>query len=182
MKRCESMAYFYSFSLCQMEYMSLHVLEHGFTYLCENQFSFVNISNLMYLFQIDKKQAPTAPPGLFFRHAGHRYLNPTYGILHTCDLSYAMVLYLLQFSGGRKILIFRGKVWQLIFILCRDKVVDFHWNASDSWTIVSVSDDGESTGGGGTLQVIRFALKLTYIRNQAILPYSHPWMLGLVWL
>lgn len=32
-------------------------------------------------------------------------------------------------------------------------MVDFHWNASDPWTIVSVSDDGESTGGGGTLQV-----------------------------
>ncbi|KAK6914755.1 WD40 repeat, partial [Dillenia turbinata] len=49
-----------------------------------------------------------SPPGLFFRHAGHR-----------------------------------------------DKVVDFHWNASDPWTIVSVSDDGESTGGGGTLQIWR---------------------------
>jgi len=35
----------------------------------------------------------------------------------------------------------------------RDKVVDFHWNASDPWTIVSVSDDCETTGGGGTLQV-----------------------------
>ena len=35
----------------------------------------------------------------------------------------------------------------------RDKVVDFHWNASDPWTIVSVSDDCGSTGGGGTLQV-----------------------------
>lgn len=32
--------------------------------------------------------------------------------------------------------------------------MDFHWNASDPWTIVSVSDDCESTGGGGTLQVI----------------------------
>lgn len=50
----------------------------------------------------------TSPPGLFFRHAGHR-----------------------------------------------DKVVDFHWNVSDPWTIVSVSDDGESTGGGGTLQIWR---------------------------
>jgi len=38
-------------------------------------------------------------------------------------------------------------------IICRDKVVDFHWNAYDPWTIVSVSDDCESTGGGGTLQV-----------------------------
>lgn len=41
-----------------------------------------------------------------------------------------------------------------IIYLLRDKVVDFHWNASDPWTIVSVSDDCETTGGGGTLQVI----------------------------
>ncbi|CAA0842097.1 WD-40 repeat-containing protein MSI4 [Striga hermonthica] len=34
----------------------------------------------------------------------------------------------------------------------RDKVVDFHWNAYDPWTVVSVSDDGERFGGGGTLQ------------------------------
>ncbi|XP_010242216.1 PREDICTED: WD-40 repeat-containing protein MSI4-like [Nelumbo nucifera] len=39
----------------------------------------------------------------------------------------------------------------------RDKVVDFHWNASDPWTIVSVSDDCESTGGGGTLQIWRMS-------------------------
>ncbi|KAG4945119.1 hypothetical protein JHK87_041126 [Glycine soja] len=52
-------------------------------------------------------KASNTPPGLFFRHAGHR-----------------------------------------------DKVVDFHWNASDPWTIVSVSDDCESSGGGGTLQEI----------------------------
>ncbi|WCJ39532.1 Transducin family protein / WD-40 repeat family protein [Euphorbia peplus] len=37
----------------------------------------------------------------------------------------------------------------------RDKVVDFHWNASDPWTIVSVSDDCERTSGGGTLQIWR---------------------------
>jgi hypothetical protein len=43
--------------------------------------------------------------------------------------------------------------WFLIYA-CRDKVVDFHWNSSDPWTIVSVSDDCESTGGGGTLQVL----------------------------
>ncbi|XP_015070445.1 WD-40 repeat-containing protein MSI4 [Solanum pennellii] len=54
------------------------------------------------------REDPTSPPGLFFRHAGHR-----------------------------------------------DKVVDFHWNVADPWTIVSVSDDGESTGGGGTLQIWR---------------------------
>ncbi|KAF9600977.1 hypothetical protein IFM89_014962 [Coptis chinensis] len=39
----------------------------------------------------------------------------------------------------------------------RDKVVDFHWNAADPWTIVSVSDDCESTGGGGTLQIWRMS-------------------------
>ncbi|MED6211073.1 WD-40 repeat-containing protein msi4 [Stylosanthes scabra] len=39
----------------------------------------------------------------------------------------------------------------------RDKVVDFHWNAQDPWTIVSVSDDCESTGGGGTLQIWRMS-------------------------
>ncbi|KAL6563294.1 WD-40 repeat-containing protein msi4 [Orobanche hederae] len=37
----------------------------------------------------------------------------------------------------------------------RDKIVDFHWNAADPWTIVSVSEDGEKTGGGGTLQIWR---------------------------
>ncbi|XP_071723057.1 WD-40 repeat-containing protein MSI4-like [Rutidosis leptorrhynchoides] len=39
----------------------------------------------------------------------------------------------------------------------RDKVVDFHWDASDPWTIVSVSDDCETTGGGGTLQIWRMS-------------------------
>ncbi|THU72089.1 hypothetical protein C4D60_Mb04t08420 [Musa balbisiana] len=39
----------------------------------------------------------------------------------------------------------------------RDKVVDFHWNTSDPWTIVSVSDDCGSTGGGGTLQIWRMS-------------------------
>uniref|UniRef100_A0A6N2N5E1 Histone-binding protein RBBP4-like N-terminal domain-containing protein n=1 Tax=Salix viminalis TaxID=40686 RepID=A0A6N2N5E1_SALVM len=72
------------------------------------------ILNIWDYEKIGKKQGstglkvPTAPPGLFFRHAGHR-----------------------------------------------DKVVDFHWNASDPWTVVSVSDDDESTGGGGTLQIWR---------------------------
>ena len=41
----------------------------------------------------------------------------------------------------------------VLYMFSRDKVVDFHWNASDPWTVVSVSDDGESSGGGGTLQV-----------------------------
>nr|GLL39979.1 WD-40 repeat-containing protein MSI4-like [Ipomoea trifida] len=44
----------------------------------------------------------------------------------------------------------------------RDKVVDFQWNAYDPWTIVSVSDDCDSTGrGGGTLQIWRM-LDLLY--------------------
>lgn len=38
--------------------------------------------------------------------------------------------------------------------------MDFHWNAYDPWTVVSVSDDGESTGGGGTLQVLDFVIFL----------------------
>ncbi|XWS70009.1 hypothetical protein CRYUN_Cryun03dG0012400 [Craigia yunnanensis] len=39
----------------------------------------------------------------------------------------------------------------------RDKVVDFHWNAADPWTVVSVSDDCDTTGGGGTLQIWRMS-------------------------
>lgn len=39
----------------------------------------------------------------------------------------------------------------------RDKVVDFHWNAADPWTIVSVSDDCDTSGGGGTLQIWRMS-------------------------
>lgn len=48
----------------------------------------------------------------------------------------------------------------------RDKVVDFHWNTSDPWTIVSVSDDCGSTGGGGTLQVMDFFFPRTSTINQ----------------
>ncbi|VFQ81360.1 unnamed protein product [Cuscuta campestris] len=44
----------------------------------------------------------------------------------------------------------------------RDKVVDFQWNASDPWTIVSVAQESESSGrGGGTLQIWRM-LDLLY--------------------
>ncbi|KAL2457668.1 WD-40 repeat-containing protein MSI4 [Abeliophyllum distichum] len=53
-------------------------------------------------------KSSSAPPGLFFQHAGHR-----------------------------------------------DKVVDFQWSGSDPWTVVSVSDDGEISGGGGSLQIWR---------------------------
>ncbi|KAF4398156.1 hypothetical protein G4B88_019877 [Cannabis sativa] len=50
----------------------------------------------------------------------------------------------------------------------RDKVVDFHWNVSDPWTIVSVSDDCESTGGGGTLQIWRM-IDLIYRPEEEVL-------------
>ncbi|XP_047320454.1 WD-40 repeat-containing protein MSI4-like [Impatiens glandulifera] len=45
----------------------------------------------------------------------------------------------------------------LLFNHCghRGKVVDFHWSSFDPWTIVSVSDDGDSIGGGGTMQIWR---------------------------
>ncbi|KAL8217219.1 hypothetical protein R6Q57_024056 [Mikania cordata] len=39
----------------------------------------------------------------------------------------------------------------------RDKVVDFHWIVYDPWTVVSVSDDVETTSGGGTLQIWRMS-------------------------
>nr|XP_043627707.1 WD-40 repeat-containing protein MSI4-like [Erigeron canadensis] len=39
----------------------------------------------------------------------------------------------------------------------RDKVVDFHWNVYDPWTVVSVSDDVETISGGGTLQIWRMS-------------------------
>ncbi|KAM7255680.1 hypothetical protein ACFE04_008578 [Oxalis oulophora] len=66
-------------------------------------------------------KASNSPPGLFFRHSGHR-----------------------------------------------DKVIDFHWNAADPWTIVSVSDDCERTGGGGTLQIWRM-IDLIYRPQEEVL-------------
>ncbi|OMO66274.1 hypothetical protein COLO4_30660 [Corchorus olitorius] len=85
------------------------------------------ILNIWDYEKIGKKQdtvgykAANAPPGLFFRHAGHR-----------------------------------------------DKVVDFHWNTSDPWTIASVSDDCGSTGGGGTLQIWRM-IDLIYRPEEEVL-------------
>ncbi|OMO70796.1 hypothetical protein CCACVL1_18656 [Corchorus capsularis] len=83
--------------------------------------------------KIGKKQdtvgykAANAPPGLFFRHAGHR-----------------------------------------------DKVVDFHWNTSDPWTIASVSDDCGSTGGGGTLQGDPLYVKVNKLSStKTQLPYDY---------
>ncbi|KAG6543059.1 hypothetical protein Mapa_015555 [Marchantia paleacea] len=37
----------------------------------------------------------------------------------------------------------------------RDKVVDFHWDSCDPWTVLSVSDDCDTPNGGGTLQIWR---------------------------
>lgn len=36
-------------------------------------------------------------------------------------------------------------------------MVDFHWNVLEPWTIVSVSGNCESNGGGGTLQIWRMS-------------------------
>ncbi|KAF3457440.1 hypothetical protein FNV43_RR02098 [Rhamnella rubrinervis] len=49
----------------------------------------------------------------------------------------------------------------------RDKVVDFHWNASDPWT-VSVSDDCDTTCGRGTLQIWRMS-DLIYRPEEGVL-------------
>ncbi|KAL1210617.1 WD-40 repeat-containing protein MSI5 [Cardamine amara subsp. amara] len=50
----------------------------------------------------------------------------------------------------------------------RDKVVDFHWNVLEPWTIVSVSDNCESSGGGGTLQIWRM-IDLIYRAEDEVL-------------
>ena len=60
-------------------------------------------------------------------------------------------------------------------ILCRDKVVDFHWNASDPWTVVSVSDDCDTTGGGGTLQVSDFILIGILFPSDKIIVKTYKW-------
>ncbi|KAL0341892.1 UNVERIFIED_CONTAM: Transmembrane 9 superfamily member 7 [Sesamum calycinum] len=56
----------------------------------------------------------------------------------------------------------------------RDKVVDFHWNASDPWTIVSVSDDAANNGGGGTLQGDELQVKVNKLSStKTQLPYDY---------
>ncbi|KAL1554967.1 WD-40 repeat-containing protein msi4, variant 2 [Salvia divinorum] len=50
----------------------------------------------------------------------------------------------------------------------RDKVVDFHWNVDDPWTIVSVSDDGEFSVGGGTLQMWRMTDLLSRPKDEVL--------------
>jgi len=58
--------------------------------------------------------------------------------------------------------------------VCRDnKILDFHWNPSDPWTIASVSQgsnraDGKRVETGGTLQVIS-----TNISNPFRSPYPY---------
>ncbi|KAK3003042.1 hypothetical protein RJ639_018798 [Escallonia herrerae] len=56
-------------------------------------------------------------------------------------------------SGHAKVYLMHS--YPLFVYAPRDKVVDFHWNASDPWTVVSVSDD--SSSGGGTLQIWRMS-------------------------
>ncbi|RVX05530.1 WD-40 repeat-containing protein MSI4 [Vitis vinifera] len=58
-------------------------------------------------------------------------------------------------------------LWWLCYVY-RDKVVDFHWNASDPWTVVSVSDDCDVSGGGGTLQIWRMS-DMIYRDEDAVL-------------
>ncbi|KAL8139293.1 hypothetical protein V2J09_005314 [Rumex salicifolius] len=75
----------------------------------------------LFMSQVGKTNAAEVadhPPGLFFKHSGHR-----------------------------------------------DKVADFHWNAIDPWTLVSVSDD---SAGGGTLQIWRI-IDLLYRPEQEVL-------------
>ncbi|XP_074295909.1 WD-40 repeat-containing protein MSI4-like isoform X2 [Silene latifolia] len=50
----------------------------------------------------------------------------------------------------------------------RGKVVDFHWNSIDPWTLVSVSDDCSSSAGGGTLQIWRI-IDLLYRPEEEVL-------------
>jgi histone-binding protein RBBP4 len=67
---------------------------------------------------------------------------------------------------------YQYKMFTYVF---RDKVVDFHWNAFDPWTIVSVSDDCASTGGGGTLQVNKcfcYLLVRTFLFDQITLNFA----------
>ncbi|XP_061371103.1 WD-40 repeat-containing protein MSI4-like [Gastrolobium bilobum] len=50
----------------------------------------------------------------------------------------------------------------------RDRIDDFQWNASDPWTIVSVSHDCEDSRGGGTLQMWRM-IDLIYRSEEEVL-------------
>ncbi|PWA48950.1 nucleosome/chromatin assembly factor group C5 [Artemisia annua] len=54
------------------------------------------------------------------------------------------------------------------YMVCWTKWVDFHWNVYDPWTIVSVSDDVETTSGGGTLQIWRMSDLIYRPRNEVL--------------
>ncbi|RYR30160.1 hypothetical protein Ahy_B01g054989 isoform B [Arachis hypogaea] len=98
----------------------------------------------------------SSPAGLFFQHAGHRYESTVHVELYLRDylVVFAYLLLLLFETCGS----FSVNVSLKKFIFVhRDKVVDFHWNSYDPWTMVSVSDDCDSNGGGGTLQIWRMS-------------------------
>ena len=59
-------------------------------------------------------------------------------------------------SASSRIQEYHGAPPGLLFQHCghRDNIVDFQWNQSDPWTLLSVSDD-TSAGGGGALQMWR---------------------------
>ena len=54
----------------------------------------------------------------------------------------------------------------LTILFCQ--VVDFQWNPSDPWTLLSVSDDVALNGGGGSLQLWRVS-DLIYRPEQEVL-------------
>ncbi|KAJ0090077.1 hypothetical protein Patl1_13473 [Pistacia atlantica] len=62
-----------------------------------------------------------------------------------------------RWSMGQGLLVLPQACFSSMLGTGLDKVVDFHWNASDPWTVVSVSDDCDTTGGGGTLQIWRMS-------------------------
>ncbi|GAB4853792.1 hypothetical protein Ancab_017986 [Ancistrocladus abbreviatus] len=84
------------------------------------------------------------------------------GFLNICDYEKGLKLNLTTCfspSDGKEsrqgpVMLLVGLHVMRLFISERDKVVDFHWNAPDPLgLLLSVSDDSESSGGGGTLQV-----------------------------
>ncbi|RYR77143.1 hypothetical protein Ahy_A01g001610 [Arachis hypogaea] len=98
----------------------------------------------------------SSPAGLFFQHAGHRYESTVHVELYLRDYLVVfayMLLLLFETCGSFSVNVSLKK---FIFVH-RDKVVDFHWNSYDPWTMVSVSDDCDSNGGGGTLQIWRMS-------------------------
>lgn len=132
--------------VCQLNQKPLLLLFHFPLFFSCNKLFFL-IKGLFVCLQVGERSGPASKfaPGLLFRHSVHRYI-------------YLILINGFPFYRNKKI----DKNWNKI-ILCydwRDKVVDFHWNSHDPWTIVSVSDDGESTGGGGTLQV---CIYITYL-------------------